>query len=95
MIITGVRAACVRACVRTCVRACVRLTHLVIRQFVPRLRAVRKNLPQHDAETPHVRLNGERAIEDALWRHPAYGQQRLCPNLETEGERCRHIYILK
>jgi len=46
-------------------------TNLTIGQFIPRLFAVAKDLPENDSKAPDIRLNGKRPVQDAFWGHPA------------------------
>ena len=60
-------------------------THLIVRQLVPRLFAIREDLPQHDPQAPDVTFGGELPVHDALWRHPANGQHRVATDLAEKG----------
>ena len=46
-------------------------SHLIIGEFVPRLFAVAKDLPQNYAKAPYIRLHSEGPVHDAFWGHPA------------------------
>lgn len=58
------------------------LQHLIIGQLKPRLLAVGEDLPQDDAEAPHVTLRAELPVHDALGWHPANGQHGVTAHLE-------------
>ena len=61
--------------------------YLVVGELVPRLLAVAEDLPQHDAVAPHVRLDSEGPVQDALWRHPADRQHgRVTSHLRQDGQ---------
>lgn len=57
------------------------LTHLLVGVAVPGLLATREDLPEHNAEAPDVRLDGEAPVQDALGGHPADRQQRPAAEL--------------
>lgn len=61
------------------------IAHLVVRQLVPGLFAVREDLPQHDSQAPDVTFCGELPVHDALWRHPTNGQHCVATDLLEKG----------
>lgn len=60
--------------------------YLVVGKLEPWLLAVGENLPQNDAEAPHVALGGEFAVHYAFRRHPANRKHRMTSDLQGKKE---------
>ncbi len=67
-----------------------KLAYLIICQLKPWLLAVGEDLPEDDAEAPHVTLRRELPVHDAFWWHPANGQH--CVSSHLSGH---HILMIK
>ena len=66
--------------------------HLLVTEAVVGVEGEGEDLPEHDAEGPHVRLGGELVVEDGLEGHPADGDGVVFtavverPRVDTAGQ---------
>ena len=61
-------------------------SHLMVRESIPRLFAVLKDLPQDHTVAPDITLDGVGPVDNALGWHPTNWQHSVATNLGSNGK---------